>query len=540
MKNLGSNNLSRQKQIERLSKIEFDCLIIGGGATGVGTALDASLRGLNVALVERNDFSAGTSSRSTKLIHGGIRYLPKLHFKLIKEALHERTNLLNNAPHLVKPLRFIIPVQSIIEEYYLRFGLFIYDLLAGKSGLPKHAVMSKDSVLEELSSISVQSLQSGVSYYDAQFNDSRLNIAIARAAQNEGVCICNRVQLEQFEKTKNQITTAIVRDLETDQLIRVKAKTFVNTTGVFADKIRILDDPNSKSVLAPSQGIHIIVSKSKIHCKSAMVIPKTSDNRILFIIPWEEYVLIGTTDTVIQKISEEPLPLKEEIIYLLKTVNEYLDIKLVQKDILSVFAGLRPLVNSASQLDTSDISREEIILVSKSGLITMVGGKWSTYRKMAEVLTDKIISHAGFKQIQNCTTIKYSLPGKDGYTETMYLTIQNNYHTDYATAKRLKNNYGGEVFEVLGNSPIELVQNIGYYKEEVIHFIQKEFALSLTDVLSRRFRILPFDLNLAIVMIEPVLKVMSKELNWTEDKTIIEKNQTMDLIHSLKIAIDYE
>ena len=297
--------IERKKQIDRLGKVQFDCLIVGGGATGAGTAHDASLRGLNVALIERKDFASGTSSRSTKLIHGGVRYLAQFHFGLIKEALSERKRLLTNAPHLVKPLKFLMPSYKVYEKHYYSIGLTMFVGQSGDCGLPGHKRISKQEFTKDFPAIKQNELRGGIAYYDAQFNDARLNVLLARTAEMEGACVCNKVELVSLIKNDSgKITGAVVKDLLSGKTIEVNSKLVINTTGVFIDEIRKLDDSNAKPILAQSQGIHLVFSKLKVPCNSAMIIPKTSDGRVVFLVPWEDHVIMGTTDTPISKITE--------------------------------------------------------------------------------------------------------------------------------------------------------------------------------------------------------------------------------------------
>ncbi|MCB1190124.1 MAG: FAD-dependent oxidoreductase [Leptospiraceae bacterium] len=532
-----SENVPRKNQIERLGKVVFDCLIIGGGATGSGTAHDAALRGLNVALIESVDFSAGTSSRSTKLIHGGVRYLGQFHFGLIREALRERKRLLNNAPHLVKPLKFVLPTYKLFEKSYYTIGLTMYDVLAGQSGLPNHRMLSKNDVVNDFPAINKNKLTGGVSYYDAQFNDSRLNVILAKSAEMAGACVCNKVKLESLIKENGKIIGAKVRDILSGKEIEVKAKVVVNTTGVHIDEIRKMDEPNCKPILAPSQGIHLVFPKEKVPCHTAMIIPKTSDGRVVFVLPWEDHVVMGTTDTYIEKISEEPLPLKEEVDFLLKTGNEYLESKLTKDDILSVFSGLRPLISLSGDFDTKNISREEMIVVSDSGLVTMGGGKWSTFRQMAEDLTNKLIEVGKLMPIADCSTYDFEFLGKEGYNENLHLTISQTYNISHETSKRLRNYYGGEVFNVLGKQPVEIIQGCSFFMEEAIYAIQSEFALTTLDILGRRLRILFLDLKMAEKMIQPINDTLARELNWSKETKESDLKKAKDLIESLQNTI---
>ncbi|MCZ8155080.1 MAG: glycerol-3-phosphate dehydrogenase/oxidase [Leptospira sp.] len=527
----------RANTIKSLSETNYDILILGGGATGAGTALDASLRGYKVALLDKADISSGTSSRSTKLIHGGVRYLAQFHFKLIHEALTERKRLLKNAPHLVKPLPFLMPTYKWYEKPYFSIGLTMYDLLAGTSTVPGHERVSKQIALDLFPSVKKEKLKGGIKYYDAQFNDSRLNIATVRGAKEAGATILTRSKVIGFIKEGGRIVGVEALDLTTKKPFNVRAKVVANTTGVWIDEIRKLDDKNATSVLSPSQGIHLVFSKEKIPCKTAMIIPKTADGRVVFIIPWEGKVLMGTTDTPVQSIDDEPLPLGNEVDFLLKTGNDYLDAKLTKDDIESVFSGLRPLISLEGNKNTKAISREEAILVSDSGLVTMSGGKWSTYRKMGEDLTNRLIEESNLPDRSECMTYNYAFPGALGYTKDLFRKLQSVYGFTDSTALRLADTFGGEAETILGKKPKEIKKGTGYFEEEVIHFVKKEFALSVCDVLARRFRTLFQDLDLASSLAEPVSKILAKELGWTETQKKASLKEFTTLVKSLKDSI---
>ncbi|TGN18436.1 glycerol-3-phosphate dehydrogenase/oxidase [Leptospira idonii] len=528
----------RSKTLSTVSQTQYDVLILGGGATGSGTALDLALRGYKVALLEKKDFASGTSSRSTKLIHGGVRYLAQFHFKLIHEALSERKRLLQNAPHLVKPLPFILPTYSWYEKPYFSIGLTMYDLLAGTSTVPGHKRVSKEEALDLFSSLKKQSLKGGIKYYDAQFNDSRLNVATIRAAKEAGAEILSRIEVTGFLKENGKIVGVEAKDLISKKKISIRSQVVANTTGVWIDSIRKLDDPAAEPVLSPSQGIHLVFSKEKIPCTSAMIIPKTKDGRVVFVIPWEGKVILGTTDTSIKSIEEEPLPFKEEVDFLLQTGNDYLDTKLTKDDIESVFSGLRPLISLDQSKNTKSISREEAILVSPSGLVTMSGGKWSTYRKMGEDLSDRLIQEGKLSEKKECSTYDFPFPGKEGYSSDLYKTLQNKYSLSKESALRLADSFGGEAESILGKKPKELKKGTEYFEEEIAHFVEKEFALSVTDVLARRWRVLFLDLKLAGELAEPVAKSLMKLLKWTEAEKKSSLKECKDLIQSLQATID--
>ncbi|TGK04199.1 glycerol-3-phosphate dehydrogenase/oxidase [Leptospira langatensis] len=524
----------RKSRFQKLKEENFDILILGGGATGAGAALDASLRGLKVALLEKSDFASGTSSRSTKLIHGGVRYLAQFHFKLIHEALTERQRLLENAPHLVKPLPFILPTYKIYEKPYYSIGMTMYDILAWRGKLPGHKRVSKEEVLKDFPALQSKGLNGGILYYDSQFNDARLNVNLARSASQEGALVLSRTELVSFEKKDGKIVGGKIKDLITGETATVKAKVVVNTTGPWVDEIRLKDDPRTYRVLSPSQGIHLVFKKETIPCNTALIIPKTKDGRVVFLIPWEDHVVLGTTDTPIHEVTEDPMPLESEVDFLLQTGSDYLAKPLQKKDILSVFAGIRPLISPEGNQDTKNISREEVILVSPSGLVTMGGGKWSTYRKMAEDLIDRVLVEGGLENYGASRTANHVFPGKIGYSENLYQEIQKMYKVGEEGAKRLQNYYGGEVFLVLGKSPTPLAKGLEYFKEEVEWFVKEEFALSVTDVLARRFRIQFLDLKLAAKLASPISTILAKSLGWKESFRKEKEAEALSLIDSLK------
>ncbi|HMV78422.1 MAG TPA: FAD-dependent oxidoreductase [Leptospiraceae bacterium] len=529
--------INRKHSLDRLKKTQFDCIFIGGGATGTGAALDATLRGLNTALLEKRDFSAGTSSKSTKLIHGGVRYLAQFHFKLIREALLERKRLLANAPHLVKPLKFVLPCYKLLERPYYGIGLTFYDILAGDNGLPTHRSISKTETIREFPSINPIGLTGAITYYDAQFNDARLNVLLAQSAAVEGACVTSRTEAVSFIKENGKITGVNVRDILSGEEFAVKTKVVINTTGVHIDEIRKMDDPSAKNVLSPSQGIHLVFKRDKILCKSAMIIPKTSDGRVVFVIPWEDCTIVGTTDTPVKTIQDEPMPLNEEVDFVLKTVQEYLGVRVEKKDVISIFAGLRPLIAPDGSQNTKNISREEMILISPSGLITMSGGKWSTYRKMAEDLVDKVVLEGKLTPDTKCNTYDYAFPGKKGYSENLYIDIAQIYSVSQDQAKRLRNYYGGLTSEILGKTPKEILPGTGLFEEEVRYFAESEFALGISDVIARRWRTAFTNLELAKKLVTPVGKILSNSLGWTQAFLKSEEKSALDWMESLEKSI---
>lgn len=410
-------NRSLMLAAARDADIVWDIIVIGGGATGLGTALDAAARGYRTLLLEGGDFAEGTSSRSTKLIHGGVRYLRNGELSLVRESLRERGRLLSNAPTLVKPLPFIVPGYRWHERFYYGAGLTAYDLLAGKLGIGRTEHLSLDGVVSRIPNLRSRGLHSGTLYWDAQFDDARLAIAIARTAASRGATLLNHARVVELVKENGRVAGVVARDQFDGQPIRARGRVVVNATGVFADELRQIDDPGGGSVVEPSQGIHIVLDASFLGGETAVMIPKTDDGRVLFAIPWHGRLVLGTTDTPNVPVSLNPKPLEEEIGYLVEHAARYLDRAPSRADVRATFAGLRPLVKPKGKAgSTARISRDHSIFVSNSGLITVVGGKWTTYRKMAEDTVDRAAAVGGFP-IKPCLTADLTLSERPAANE---------------------------------------------------------------------------------------------------------------------------
>jgi len=377
--------MNRDEHLERLRRRAkpWDLLIVGGGATGLGAALDAASRGHSVALIEGHDFAKGTSSRSTKLIHGGVRYLKQGNLPLVRQALRERALLLQNAPHLTHELDFVIPCYHWGDLPFYGAGLKLYDALAGRAGSAGTRFLSAANVKERIPGIVSHDLKGGVLYQDGQFDDAALAIAIARTAAAHGATLVNYLRCVSLLKTNERIAGVMARDMESGEELEIRAQVVLNATGVFADDLRRQDEPDAARMVRPSQGAHIVLDRAFLPGEAALMIPKTSDGRVLLAVPWQGRVVVGTTDTPVANASLEPLPLEEEIDFILAHAAHYLCRAPKREDVLSVFAGLRPLVNRRSAR-TASLSRDHVIEISKSGLITITGGKWTTYRHMAE------------------------------------------------------------------------------------------------------------------------------------------------------------
>jgi glycerol-3-phosphate dehydrogenase len=473
------------QHIEENSDV-WDILIIGGGATGLGAAVDAATRGFRTLLLEQHDFAKGTSSRSTKLIHGGLRYLQQGNIALVIEALRERGLLCANAPHLVHHLPFLVPNYHWWEGPFYGVGLKVYDMLAGKLGLEPSRHLNRKETLKMIPTLEKKGLRGGVVYYDGQFDDARLAITLAKTAADHGAVLVNYMRVSSLLKSHGLVTGVRATDLEAKKHYTLHAKVVINATGIFSDHLRKADDPRAKPLMSPSQGIHLVLPRHFLPTQSAILVPHTDDHRVIFLVPWLNKVIVGTTDTPIKKPLLEPRARKEEIAFLLKHAGRYLTRHPTEKDVLAVFAGLRPLVKSSNSKETSALSRDHVIAVSKSGLITIAGGKWTTYRKMAQDVIDKAIT-LGHLPERPCVTTNLPLHGTDA--KTMRLLIRKN--------KTLKK---------------RLHPKLPYTVADVIWAVRTEMARSVEDVLSRRTRALLLDVKASLETAPLVAKIVAKEL----------------------------
>ena len=405
-----SEIMNRQEQIDKLNSIkEFDTCIIGGGATGLGIAVDAASRGCKTVLLEKYDFAKGTSSRSTKLVHGGVRYLQQGNIKLVMEALKERGLLKKNAPHLVKNQSFVIPNYKWWENPFYGVGLKVYDWMAGSLGLGPSQLLNKEETLALAPNLDKEGLRGGVLYHDGQFDDARLAIHLAMTAADHGAVVINYMSVEGLMKENEKVCGVIAKDGFENKDYEIKAKAVINATGIFSDSIAKLDDKNAAPLISHSQGIHLVFDKEFLLSDTAIMIPRTDDGRVLFAVPWHNKIIVGTTDTPVPSASEEPIAMEEEIDFVMQHIHRYLKKDPSYDDIRSVFAGLRPLVKSNSKI-TSAISRDHYIAVSDSELISITGGKWTTYRKMAEDVMEIAIHKAGMSE-KECVTKNLHIHG---------------------------------------------------------------------------------------------------------------------------------
>jgi len=504
----------------------WDLIVIGGGATGLGTAVDAASRRFNTLLLEQSDFAKGTSSRSTKLVHGGVRYLAQGNIGLVIEALRERGILLNNAPHLVRNESFIIPNYSWWSGIFYSIGLSVYDLLAGKRSFGRSRLISRKELIRRIPNIEQKGLKSGVLYHDGQFDDARLAVSLALTALEQGATLLNYFRVCGLTKEGNKINGVLAEDQETGARYTLKAKTVINATGVFVDEVLIMDQPESRPMVQPSQGIHLVFDKSFLGPHDALMIPKTKDGRVLFAIPWHDRMLVGTTDTPMNAHQLEPRALEEEIRFVLEAASHYLTRIPTRKDILSVYAGLRPL--AAPQDDkqkTKEISRSHKLIVSDSGLITITGGKWTTYRRMAEDTVNQAVK-VGNLPFRITVTKTLSL---HGFKESMEWTDPFFVYGSDALAVKALAREKAEWKE-------RLDPRLPYIGAEVVWATRHEMARTIEDTLARRTRALFLDARAAMDMAPEVARLMAIELqkdaHWEKEQVVsfmaVAKNYLVD------------
>lgn len=491
------------KQFADESRI-WDIIVIGGGATGLGAVVDAASRGFNVALLEQADFTKATSSRSTKLVHGGVRYLAQGDVSLVIEALRERGFMKNNAPHLVKDQRFIIGNYKWWEKPFYTIGLTVYDILAGKRAFGRSLPLSKKSVIKEIPQIAENGLRGGVVYHDGQFDDSRMAINLLQTAAEQGAAIANYIRVTGIIKDgTGKISGVKVYDELGNHEYVLKAKAVINATGIFVDQVMKMDAPEKDDIVRPSQGVHLVVDKSFLGGDTAIMIPKTSDGRVMFGVPWHGKVVLGTTDTPLKEFVLEPQALEEEIDFILKTAGQYLTKQPKREDVLSVFAGLRPLAAPKKGTDgtkTKEISRSHKIVISDSGLITITGGKWTTYRDMAEDVVNKAISIGDLPQ-KECKTRELHIHGyKENVDRSDFSYV---YGSDYEKIQKLQLDRP-ELAE-------RLHPRFDYTGAEVVWAVREEMAITVEDILSRRLRATFLDARAAIDIAPKVAFIMAKE-----------------------------
>ncbi len=458
----------------------WDIVVIGGGATGAGCALDAASRGFSVLLLEQHDFGKGTSSRSTKLIHGGVRYLRQGDIRLVRESLRERGQLFSNAPHVVHKQEFVIPCNSLWKKAFYGFGMKVYDLLAGRFSMGRSRILDRDQVLERLRNIDSRDLSGGVLYYDGQFDDARLLIDILRTATAHGAVVLNYARVVSLRRSENgRLNGVDFEDVENGTRYAVSAKAVINATGAFCTAVQEMSDAHSKPVLAYSQGVHLVFDRRFMPGETALMVPKTSDGRVLFCIPWLDHVLVGTTDTPVESAELEPRALEQEIEFILETLSRYLTPGPERKDILSVFAGIRPLIKRGDAA-TSSLSRSHELFVDPSGLVTITGGKWTTFRQMAQDAVDRAAEDTGLEK-RLCITASLPIdpPGIAEASEQMHPRIK-------------------------------------LTRSQVVRAVRDEMARTVEDVLARRSRALFLDAAAAMELAPAAAEIMAVELGRDE------------------------
>lgn len=533
---------TRASQIDRLEKEEeFDVLVIGGGCVGAGTAWEASTRGLKVAMVERSDFSAGTSGRSTKLIHGGIRYLQSAimnfdyeMYELLEEALYERAHLMNAAPFMAKPLPIIIPIYTWWEVPYMWFGAKMYDLVAGsRRALPQSYFLTRDEALFQFPTLKEDDLKGGVVYYDGQHNDTRMNLLIALTACQAGATISNYTEVVRLiHDATGKARGAVLRDVVTGKEFTVRAKGVINATGCFGDAVRKMDNPNAIPLIQGAAGVHIILPDHFSPDNMGLIVPKTSDGRVLFFLPWEGMTICGTTDSPAD-ITMNPAAGADDVKFIVEESNRYLNREIRKTDIKAAWSGIRPLIKDPAKLGasgTAQLSRKHVVEVSDSGMVSILGGKWTTYRRMAQDAIDKYASVINFSA-KPSTTLNGQLIGADreGVVfnkkyDRIPVTLRETYGMDKDVARHLARNYGTRALQIglLAQTHPEFAERLSkkypFIDAEVIFGVEQEFAQTAVDILARRTRIAYLDAEAAEEVLPRVIDLMAPRLGWSRTR----------------------
>ncbi|KAL8892379.1 MAG: hypothetical protein Q9215_000653 [Flavoplaca cf. flavocitrina] len=560
----------------------YDLLVIGGGATGSGIALDAATRGLKVALVEREDFASGTSSKSTKLVHGGVRYLEKAvweldynQYKLVKEALRERKYFLDTAPHLSNWLPIMIPVQKWWQAPYFWAGTKFYDFLAGSEGIESSYFLTKSKALEAFPMLKKENLFGALVYYDGAHNDSRMNVSIAMTAALYGATVVNHIEVTSLEKDANgKLIGARVKDRvqekdgQKPQEFSIKAKGIINATGPFTDAIRKMDEPHVPEIVAPSSGVHVILPGYYSPSKMGLIDPKTSDGRVIFFLPWQGNTIAGTTDAP-TAISQNPIAGEEEINWILSEIQAYLapDLNVRRGDVLAAWSGIRPLVKDPHSKNTESLVRNHLITVSDSGLLTCAGGKWTTYRQMGEEAVDEAIKRyklktspllqvprvSGSEMIDDaapldgtCQTHQVRLVGAHGFSNTLFINLIQHFGLESIVAKHLTESYGDRAWTVAALSapteqryPVRGLKISALYPfidGEIRYAVRHEYAQTAVDVLARRTRLAFLNAQAALEALPTVIDLMTEELGWSKKRQEKEWHDTVQFLASMGLA----
>jgi len=508
-----------RKDLLKAAEDRFDLLVIGGGASGAGVALEAASRGLKTLLVEKHDFSAQTSSRSTKLVHGGVRYLEaavkrfdRVQWNLVKDALHERAVFFKIAPHLAWPIELLTPLYRTLEIPYILAGLKLYEALAGRAGIGRSYFVPAKEAKERFPQLRAEGLKGAVAYSDGQFDDARMNLALVLTALSEGAVVLNHAAAVGFLKENGKLVGAEIEDRRTGARFAVRARMVVNATGPFADRVRRLDDPEAEPLLATSSGVHLVLPERFAPRDTGLLIPRTEDGRVLFVLPWQGHTLAGTTDEP-APVSEHPLPSEREIAYLIRHLNRHFDLEIGPEDVRSAWSGLRPLVKDPRAKDTARLARDHVILESESGLVTLAGGKWTTYRKMAEDLVNYLnrTRELGLPPSRSAELVLLGGRNYDPKDEKELARL-----TDPETASHLAHTYGDAAHDFLKfaretHGMVRLVPGLPYLEAEVRWAARFELAETPLDFLLRRTRLAFLELEAARKALPRVTEILAEE-----------------------------
>lgn len=518
--------IDRDQSLKQIRQREtpWDAIVIGGGATGIAIAMDAASRGLEVLLLERFDFGKGTSSRSTKLVHGGVRYLKQGNVTLVRDALKERTLLRQNAPHLVHDMSFVIPCASLWQWFFYGIGLKVYDLLATGNSFGRSRFVTAKTATELSPTLKPDRLAGGVLYHDGQFDDTRLLLNMAQTAGHHGACLINYMGVcDLIKSADGKIHGVTAIDHETEERHELNAKVVINAAGPFCDAVRQMDQPTSTPMIAPSQGVHIVLSREFYPGQTAMIVPKTSDGRVIFIVPWHDHAIVGTTDTAIPEAIAEPKAQEDEIQFLLETTAQYLSRAPGRNDVQSVFVGIRPLVKGDKSAKTASLSRDHTIRISDSDLITITGGKWTTVRKMAEDCVDRLVSLGGMNA-KPCQTKSLSIHGSTQTTPAE----RAHYGTDLVAIERLESEDPSLAKPLHASLQIR--------SSEVVWAVRHEMARTVEDVLARRTRALFLNAAAAVESSATVAKLIARERGLGDDWCVDQVQQFAELAEQYTVV----
>ena len=523
--------MNRNQFLKNTNTVLFDICIIGGGATGAGCALEAQSQGFATILIEQEDFAAGTSSKSTKLIHGGVRYLEQAvkklsidQFKMVRKALKERKTLLSIAPHITKPLQLVTPCRSWVSGMYYYIGLKLYDWISGIRNIGSSRLLSKSEAVKYIPTLNKKQLYNAVLYYDGQLDDQRFNLALIQTAVQKGAACINHCEAIQFDKSaSNKLKSLQVRDCLTGALYTIKAKVFINATGPFADAIRSMANVALRPRLTVSKGVHILLPGSMMPSKAALLIPETRDGRLIFVIPYSGYLLAGTTDDPAPLTTTEFGPDASEVNYILSYVNEYLDIHARPEQVTAGFGGLRPLITAAEN-ETKDLVRDhEVEVDAASGLISIIGGKWTTYRLMAKDTIDAAADFLDTKQ-EAVSTENITLVGSQHFDNSIAGKVRELTGCDATVADHLVGKYGDKALEIaagMANNPSykeRLVEGLPFTVGELAYVVENEMACTVKDVLNRRWGVQLTNWKNTLLLMPIVGNWMSAHLNWTKEQ----------------------